>query len=339
VNQNRRVILFWLILCNFLIIATLIIGGYTRLSNAGLSIVEWKPITGIIPPLDNMSWNNEFNKYKKSPEYKEINVGMSIEEFKNIFWIEYIHRIFGRLVGIMFIFPFIFFWVRKKLSQKEINLSILTSLLIFGQGIIGWYMVSSGITKSPFVSHFKLALHLILATIIYSIIFLLICNRIYIKKTIIENNKKYFFAKYGAIILLFALLLQIFIGGLVAGSKAGFVYNTFPKMDGRFVPSEIWHFTFSIENFSNILYLQFFHRMFAYFIGLFTLAYSGIMIYIYRSNILILISNLILLLSISLQILLGIFVLLRVVPLDLALAHQFFSMIVLSVIIWNLHLY
>ncbi len=337
-NQNKKLILFWLILCNLLIISTLTIGGYTRLSNAGLSIVDWKPITGIVPPLSEIGWDIEFNKYKTSPEYQQINVGMSLKEFKNIFWIEYIHRILGRLVGIIFILPFIFFLIKKNLSRNEKILSVLSSILILSQGIIGWYMVSSGISDSPFVSHFRLAFHLIIATIIYSIIFLMICNRIYIKKVVIENKVKYFFAKSGSIILLIMVIFQIFIGGLVAGSKAGFVYNTFPKMAGRIIPPEIWDFNFSIESFSNILYLQFFHRIFAYSIGMLALLYTCFMIYIYRKNIIILVSNLILLISILSQILLGIFTLIYIVPVDLALIHQFFSIIVLSSLIWNLYI-
>jgi cytochrome c oxidase assembly protein subunit 15 len=330
---KNKLILMWLILSGLVVISTVIIGGYTRLSNAGLSIVEWKPVTGIFFPLQQSSWDQEFNKYKDSPEYKDINVGMSLDEFKTIYTIEYLHRIVGRMVAIIFIIPFLIFWRKNYLNTSEIKISVFISFLIFTQGFIGWYMVSSGIGHLPFVSHFRLALHLIIAVIIYSLIFWMFAKKINQQSRCLAISTP---IKIVTLSLTFMILFQIFLGGLVAGSKAGFVYNTFPRMAGRLIPSEIWNFNFEIENLSNILYIQFFHRVIAYGIGVFVSAYSIYMICLYRRNSLILISNLLLIILVLLQILFGILTLIYIVPMGLALFHQFFSILLLSSSIWNL---
>jgi cytochrome c oxidase assembly protein subunit 15 len=338
--RNRNMILSWLILSAFIVVSTLIIGGYTRLTNSGLSIVEWKPIAGVQFPLSKTSWNQEFDKYKESPEYKDINSGMSLEEFKSIYTIEYIHRMIGRLVGMIFFLPLCYFLFRGYLEKREIEISIIISALILLQGFVGWYMVSSGIVDMPFVNHFRLSLHLIIAVIIYSLIFWLICRKLNvdIKQNSVVPKTYQILAKYFSIILIFLILVQIFVGGLVAGSKAGFVYNTFPRMAGRLLPSEIWNFYFSVENLNNIFYIQFFHRAIAYIIAILGGLYTVYMMIIYRKNGLVLFSSLLILISILCQIALGVLTLLYVVPLNLALLHQLFSIILLSIAIWNFHI-
>ena len=336
--RNNKIILYWLCLSALAVIFTVIIGGYTRLTNSGLSIVEWKPVTGIYFPLAESSWLKELSKYEASPEYRDINVGMSLDEFKKIYIVEYLHRIAGRLVAIVFILPFILFTIGKKLNSTEIKFSILVCGLILFQGFFGWYMVSSGIADLPYVSHFRLALHLIIAVIIYALIFWMICVKINFSPNMSIHSKNLLTIKriFGYLLLI-VLIWQIFLGGLVAGSKAGYIYNSFPRMDGRLIPPEIWNFRFQIKDLSNVLYIQFFHRIFAYILCFLCFLYSIFIILFSGGMKIAILSSLFLLLALICQVIFGILTLVYIVPIPLGLLHQFFSIILLSLVIWNIY--
>ena len=241
--------IIWLGTCAVLVYAMVILGGYTRLSHSGLSIVQWKPISGIIPPLSQNAWQNQFELYQQSPEFKKINYSMNLQEFKQIFLVEYAHRVLGRITGLAFLLPFLFFWRRFDNSEKKYFSSILA--LIALQGFIGWFMVKSGLVDQPSVSQYRLSAHLILACVIL----ILLTYKIFPGK---PTNRKHGF------ITAFLLLLQIASGAFVAGLKAGLVYNTFPLMDGEIIPAGLWFMSPKYLNFfENITMVQFIHRYLA----------------------------------------------------------------------------
>ncbi len=297
-----------------------IIGGITRLTNSGLSIVEWKPITGIIPPLSESDWNIEFSKYQTSPEYKLINNKMDLLSFKAIFWLEFIHRFAGRLMGLAFFIPAAFFWRYKKLFPHTKKTVILMSALYFAQGFMGWYMVKSGLAKDPYVSHFRLTLHLLLALAIFAI-------------SLNEGLRLYYSSHYKEKLapLNYACLtltvIQIALGGLVAGLDAGLVYPTFPLMGENIYPEEI--FTENLFNsLSNAALVQFFHRINACILSLLVF-YLGIKELNNKNYN----SALILTLLIIFQFALGIFTLVFQVPVFLASMHQLFAFILFGFLI------
>lgn len=239
------------------------LGGATRLTHAGLSIVEWKPIMGIIPPLSHAQWIEEFDKYKQFPEYKLINHGMSLASFQFIYFMEYAHRLLGRFMGLWFIIPLLYFWARNRLSRMLKTRSFYAILLGLSQGVLGWYMVKSGLVKDPSVSHYRLTAHLALAIGLYMLLFWTGLELLYDsarahtqKETPILRRLSY----YSCV----AVLLTILYGGLVAGLKAGLIYNTFPLMEGRFIPSE-WSFYNPLWiNFTeNAALVQWIHRWLA----------------------------------------------------------------------------
>ena len=208
---------YWLVSSLLIVILIIIVGGLTRLTNSGLSITEWELFSGILPPLNSTGWNDYFDLYKKIPQYKLINPNMSLDEFKVIFYWEYAHRLLARLLGLFFIIPLIYFYFTKKIEKKYINLCLTISLLILFQGIVGWYMVKSGIIDNVTVSHYRLSLHLTIAFIIISMIFWNILN--FQKKTsknFFDNNIKSLFFN----ILIFLIFFQIIFGAFVSGLDA-----------------------------------------------------------------------------------------------------------------------
>ncbi|MBN8828412.1 MAG: COX15/CtaA family protein [Sphingobacteriia bacterium] len=244
------------------------IGGVTRLTDSGLSIVEWKPVTGIIPPLSEYDWLQEFDKYKTSPEYNKINLGMSLKEFKFIYFLEYFHRVLGRLTGFIFFIPLIFFAIKKAFPRNVINCFIGIGILGAIQGFIGWYMVKSGLIDNPHVSQYRLALHLGTAIIILGIFCWIYLIIKYLPK------KFDFFNKYSklSLILVTWVFLQILTGAFVAGLDAGLIYNTFPLMNGKFIPDEILHLNPWWINFlENHASVQFLHRISSYGLFIFSL--------------------------------------------------------------------
>lgn len=269
-ERNHRVFLWVLILCS-MVIMMVVIGGVTRLTGSGLSMVEWKPLMGAIPPLTQHDWMEVFGKYQESPQYQLVNRGMSLVDFQWIFFWEYFHRLIGRMMGIVFMIPWAFFWVRGYFNKRWAGRFLLGFMLGGLQGLMGWLMVASGLVDQPQVSHYRLAAHLLLAFFILGYFWrmgwsyfteaqgeakpLLMKNSIDKQNTFITLNR-------ALNIVFIILLLQILYGALVAGLRAGFMYNTFPDMEGQFFPLGAWHFNPGWKNlFDNPLTVQWIHRM------------------------------------------------------------------------------
>jgi len=327
----EKLLKYWLSLCCVMVLVMIFIGGLTRLTDSGLSIVEWKPVSGIIPPLSSEDWQGEFASYKQSPEYQKKNTDMTLAEFKFIFWLEFIHRLIGRLVGLLYLLPLLYYCATKKISPRSFIVYFGILLLFFAQGFLGWYMVKSGLILQPYISHFRLACHLILAVIIYNLLFYqLMKNSFDILLISKQVNLKW--TKLFCVLSISIIYMQIFVGGLVAGLDAGLVYNSFPLMGSDFVPEEI---TFSLININSLhdpVFVQFIHRIGAYCacvsISLFVMSLmqvnhpklNKVAYYI--------------LATLILQMLFGIITLLYSVPIAIALAHQLFAIILLSCILW-----
>ena len=328
-NQIRNYFSFWLASMFWIITLMIIIGGFTRLTDSGLSITQWQLFSGILPPLNNSDWTNYFNLYKEIPEFKLQNYEMLIEEFKVIFWWEWIHRFLGRLVGIFFLIPLIFFSI--KIGFKNLISLYLIFLLICFQGFVGWYMVSSGLTERVDVNHFRLSIHLIIAFIILSLI---LWNYFNIKIISYSNEKIKF-----SIIFIFLILIftQITIGAFVSGMDAGKIYNSWPMMGTTYFPDDS-KFTnlFNFSAFSDPSLVQFMHRNLAYIIFLF---YLFILIKIYKNSLSKLYFAINLLGSLLIiQIILGILTLIYGAQIIVASLHQISSIFLVSSSIYLLYL-
>lgn len=262
-KSSNRPIILWLFSTCFLIWLMIMLGGATRLTHAGLSIVEWKPLTGILPPLNQAQWLEAFEDYKRFPEYKLVNKGMELKDFKFIYFMEYFHRLLGRMMGLWFIVPLVIFWVRKQLSFKLKKISLIAVFLGLAQGILGWYMVKSGLVKDPAVSHYRLTAHLLLAITLYSLLF---WSALELARSPLKNSVKLesLLIKRLSLLSCIAIMLTVFYGGLVAGLKAGLIYNTFPLMGEDFIPAE-WAFykPIWINFFENAALVQCIHRWLA----------------------------------------------------------------------------
>ncbi len=331
IKINNNYINIWLFICCIMIFTMIIIGGLTRLTESGLSIVEWR-LYGYLPPLNDADWIELFNKYKKFPEFKLLNKNININDFKFIFWMEYIHRIWGRLIFLVFLIPLIFFLKKKIIPNYLKNHFFIILLLIIIQGIIGWYMVKSGLVNEPNVSHYRLSIHLVMAFIIYGYILYLALTINNKKKTI---NKKNFLQSLN-IFLIFLILITVFSGGMVAGLDAGLVYNTFPLMGDTFIPNDLLQLDPKFKNFfENPSTVQFDHR----FLGITTFSTILIMwIYTHTQKMESDIKkkiNLLLFVSFS-QIGLGIATLLSFVSIPIAIMHQSGAVILYSMSIWIL---
>ncbi len=318
----------WLFSCCFMVILMILLGGITRLTDSGLSIVEWKPITGIIPPLSTASWQEEFAKYQNFPEYHYRNVTMA--EFKCIFWLEFIHRFAGRLTGLIYLLPLIYFLINKQLDKKAIFTYFIVLLLFFAQGFMGWYMVQSGLNLHPYVSHFRLSGHLIIAVIIYNLLFYQLMKNSFDILPVAEV--KFTTLKIFCLVSLLSLYIQIMLGGLVAGLDAGLVYNSFPLMGNNFIPEEVMSENFNIQSFNDPAIVQFFHRMGAYIVCASTLLLVISLIKSGHARLQKVAYSIIVLLI--LQMLAGIITVLYSVPTLVALMHQILAVMLLSSLSW-----
>lgn len=311
----------WLILMFTLIVLIIAVGGLTRLTDSGLSITEWELFKGILPPLTSEKWNFYFNEYKEIPEFKSINYNMTLEEFKVIFYWEYIHRLIARLIGLFALIPLIIISLKykKKLISDYKYLSIF--LLICVQGTVGWYMVTSGLVNNTDVSHYRLALHLSLALIILSI------NFWFILETFKISSFKIKFNNYFLNIFLILIILQIILGAFLAGLDGGLIYNSWPDMNGSFIPNDInYSDLFFYSSLDDPSVIQFYHRLTAYllFIFLIILNYNS-----FKSKTdfkAIIILNF----AIFIQIVLGILTLITGVKITYASLHQLGSVFVLT---------
>jgi len=306
----------------FWIIAIMIVvGGLTRLTDSGLSITEWQLFSGILPPLNNNDWIMYFNIYKKIPEYELQNYNMTLSEFKIIFWWEWGHRFLGRVIGISFLIPLIYFSFKIKF-YKLLNLYIIFFLICF-QGFVGWYMVSSGLVDRVDVSHFRLSVHLLIAFLILSLIF---WN--YLKTKVINNNTRRI-SVFLPLIFLILVLIQIVVGAFVSGMDAGKIYNSWPLMGNTYFPNDNdFRDLFRLSAFSDPSLVQFMHRNLAYLIMFF---YFFIFYKIYKNKIYDLYKSInILGIFIILQIILGIYTVIYGAQLYIAAMHQLSSIFLVS---------
>ncbi len=330
---HNRVVSVWLLVCCALVFAMVVVGGITRLTHSGLSIVEWQPIVGSVPPLDEAGWQETFGKYKQTPEYRLVNPGMSLDGFKIIFWWEYAHRLLGRLIGAAFLLPLSWFALRGRIARP------LTwkFAVIFGlgalQGALGWYMVQSGLVDNPRVSQYRLTAHLGIAFLIYAAMLWIALDLLFPKESpsVSRALRRFSFA---LAVLVFVMALS---GGLVAGIRAGLAYNTFPLMNGNIVPREIfslepWYLNFS----SNIATVQFDHRLIAWLLALLV---PWFWVRVRRSAVpqRAKLGADLLLVALALQIALGIATLLLAVPVPLAVAHQAGALLVFSAALFAAH--
>jgi cytochrome c oxidase assembly protein subunit 15 len=323
----------WLYCLAFLVFLMVLVGGATRLTDSGLSITEWKPVTGIIPPLSHEDWLLEMDKYRQIPEYQLINKGMNLEAFQTIYWWEWGHRFLGRLIGLTFLLPFLWFAFTKRISRAM--MPRLFALFILGgvQGAIGWWMVASGLVDRVDVSQYRLAIHLTFACFIFAA--LLWVAHSFLPKSQSEDRLGRF--KYLAVIFVCLVFLQIFLGGLVAGLDAGLSYTSWPLMDGAFIPSVAKLFVLSpwwINLGENTLTVQFLHRMNGYFLFCFGLMYF-LLIWRKRPYSFAFRQSFILVCLLLGQMVLGILTLLFQVPLHLALLHQAGAVVLLGYVVWH----
>ena len=309
---------FWLTSSLILVFLIIIVGGLTRLTNSGLSIIEWELFKGILPPLNDYTWNLYFEKYKTIPQYKILNSNMSLDEFKTIFYWEYYHRVLARIIGLFFLLPLIFFYFSKKINNEYLKICLLIFLLIIFQGFLGWYMVKSGLVNDITVSHYRLSLHLSFAIIIISIIFWLL-------KNVLENKNKLFlkisknYLPYQFLLLI--IFIQIVIGAFVSGLDAGKIYQTWPLMGDSFVPNDLIIYSFlQIIEFDNHSLVQFYHRNFAYFLIIYVFFLTILIFKNKRKNLYKPIKLLIFILI--LQVILGISTLISGLNIYLASLHQ-----------------
>jgi cytochrome c oxidase assembly protein subunit 15 len=327
-----RAVRFWLLAVAALVIATVLVGGATRLTESGLSIVEWKPVTGVLPPLSQSAWQAEFDKYQAIPQYHAINRGMSLQEFKTIYWWEWTHRILGRLIGAAFLLPFLFFlwrgWIEPPLRTRLWAIFGLGAL----QGALGWWMVASGLTERIDVSQYRLAAHLTLACIIYAAIVWTI-QRLRARGAILVPGR----IRASAMALFVLVLLQIYLGALVAGLDAGLIHNTWPLIEGRLLPGadELLPLQPAWRNFfETVLTVQFNHRMMAYVLWVAALLHVFDLVRARTARTATIGAGL-LALSVTVQACLGILTLLFQTPMLLALLHQGMALVVLTVAVMH----
>lgn len=318
-SRDRRLIRTWLYIVALMIVAMVVVGGATRMTGSGLSITEWKPIHGVIPPLNEAEWLEEFDKYRQIPQYQLVNAGMSMAEFQFIFWWEWAHRLLGRLIGAVVLLPLAYFWVtgrlERQLKPKMAGLFVLGGF----QGFVGWWMVTSGLSERVDVSQYRLTVHLTLACILLAI-------TVWIARSIAPSwNEVSRGLRASASVIIGLVVFQIFLGGFVAGLDAGKIFNTWPLMDGGFVPgSFMQHDPWWLAPFESISTAQFNHRLIAYAL------FAMVMVHLWKawgtpSRR----GAIILAVLVTLQAAIGVETLLRAVPLSLGLLHQFGAVVVL----------
>lgn len=330
-NRNKYVSIWLLAMC-VAITCMIFIGGLTRLTDSGLSITEWNPVSGILPPFDLQSWEAEFDKYKQSPEYIKYNSGMSLEEFKSIYLLEFYHRIAGRVTSLLYLIPLIFFISIGRINRKDMGIYILALILLVCQGVMGWYMVKSGLISDPHVSHYRLAAHFMLAIFLYIIVFWQLMKNSF-DSILLPSNISVFYQKFWCFFSIFLLLAQMVFGAFVAGLDAGLVYNSFPLMGDSFIPHEVLNLDFSFSSFSEPVFVQFSHRILAYilFIVITIFCFSSLRLKNNRFST----SIFYVVIALLIQMLAGIVTVLYMVPIPIALLHQLGAVLLLSCLLWS----
>ena len=335
-EKTRRHVALWLFICCAMVFATLVVGGVTRLTHSGLSIVEWQPIVGTIPPMSQSEWEVTFDKYKLTPEYQKVNHQMSLDEFKGIFYWEYWHRVLGRSIGLVFFLPFIYFLTRRKL-ERSLTLKLAGIFVLGGlQGAMGWYMVMSGLVEDPRVSQYRLTAHLSLAFVIFIAMMWVALGLRNPRRTDIPDAATRTLQRIGSGLALLTFYMVV-TGGFVAGIRAGKAYNTFPLMNGHILPPESfmispWYLNF----FNNMALVQFDHRLGAWLLA-FLVPWFWLKLRAAAVTDDARLAATLLLLTLAIQIGLGIATLLLAVPVALGAAHQGGSMVVFAVVLWLNH--
>jgi len=335
-NNEDKPVSIWLGVGCFLIAAMVIVGGITRLTHSGLSMVEWNLLMGSIPPSSEEEWTEVFDKYKSSPEFILVNYNFSLEEFKSIYWWEYIHRMLGRFIGLVFIFPFGYFLVRRRLGKSLIKKLLMVFALGSLQAFLGWYMVKSGLVKDPSVSHYRLASHLVIALVLYGYVLILVFDLLFPTSGQASTVGKRL--RNVSVLLLIITFVQFIYGAFMSGLNAGKVYNTFPKMGSQWIADSVgfaYRKNGLISLLENTASVQFIHRYLAVFILILVLIIwrksRNISSYHLKLG-----ANLLLVIVIV-QFLLGVMTLLFAVPVVLGVLHQFMALVFLTAIIYYWH--
>ncbi|GGF45937.1 heme A synthase [Aliidongia dinghuensis] len=335
-TATDRVVAYWLIATAVMILLMVVIGGVTRLTESGLSITEWKPVTGTLPPLSEAAWTDAFAKYQQIPEYREIHHGMTLAEFKGIFFWEYAHRLWGRLIGLVALVPLVLFLVQGRIKGADVPFLVAVPFLVGLQGALGWYMVESGLAVRTSVSQYRLTAHLMLAVAIYGYLIWIAADILRREPLWLDGARLRTFRRVARGILALVTLTMI-AGGFTAGLKAGLTYNTFPLMDGRIVPEGYLQLDpWWLNLFENIATVQFDHRLLAITtfcaILAFWLAARGQCVpRSVRTPL-----NLLMLMA-CIQVALGISTLLLVVPVPLAATHQAGAVLLFTCALLTLH--
>ena len=334
-STHDRDVAVWLLICCTLVFVVVVVGGFTRLTHSGLSIVEWQPIVGVLPPLDEAAWQEAFRKYQHTPEYRLVNPNMSLPGFKRIFWWEYVHRLLGRLIGAAFLVPLLWFALRGRIARALAwKLAVIFALGAL-QGAMGWYMVQSGLVDDPRVSQYRLTLHLGIAFLIFAamlwIALGLFFPRVSGASAVGDGLRRF------AVALAALVFVMVLSGGLVAGIRAGLAYNSFPLMNGQVIPSgffalEPWYLNF----FSNMATVQFDHRLIAWMLA-FLVPWFWLRVRRAAAPRRARWAADLLLAMLALQIALGIATLLLAVPAALAAAHQAGALLVFGSAVFALH--
>jgi len=334
--DRQKTIALWLLICCATVFAMVVLGGVTRLTGSGLSMVKWEPITGVLPPLNQEQWEEVFELYRAYPEYKQKNIGISLEEFKSIFWLEYVHRVLGRLIGFIFFAPLVFFVVTGRVDKPLIPKLFFIFVLGGLQGLLGWYMVKSGLVQDPHVSQYRLTAHLGLAVAIYVYMFWVSLDLLYpsVARSAVGRQRTHSFFAGLVALLTFVTALS---GGFVAGTRAGLVYNTFPTMAGQWIPEGLFAYAPLWRNFfENVITVQFDHRVLATVLFALVCALWWVTRRVSAPRRLRIALHLLLVLA-CVQVALGIATLLLVVPIGLAAAHQGGALMLMTVSIFVLH--
>lgn len=329
-RRRHQVMAIWLLVVAAMVFAMVVLGGVTRLTHSGLSMVDWRPVTGWLPPLSEAEWERTFEAYRQFPEYQKENLGMTLREFQGIFWLEYLHRLWGRLIGVVFAVPLVVFavrgWIDRRLAPKLVLMFILGGL----QGVLGWYMVKSGLVDRPDVSQYRLTAHLGAALLIYGYIVWTAMALLAPRPLGAPHRRPWRFAA----VLVLLIFVTAMSGGFVAGLDAGFAYNTFPLMDGEVIPEHLFALRpLYLNPFEDVTTVQFDHRVLA----LLTLAAVIVFWFIARRAPLparVLRSIDVLVLVAVAQVALGIATLVMIVPVPLAAAHQGGAVVLLTAALW-----
>ncbi len=335
-TRHDRQVALWLIFCAVVVLGMILLGGVTRLTHSGLSMVEWKPLVGIIPPLSEAAWTEVFEKYKQFPEYQQVNLGMDLAGFKSIFMYEYLHRVLGRLIGVIYLLPFIYFVIKGRIKAGLMPKLVLMFFLGGLQGLLGWYMVKSGLVNDPHVSQYRLTAHLGAAVLIYGYMLWVAFD---LRSPAIPGGQRggpdrYARWSLGLIALFYLMILS---GGLVAGTRAGFAYNTWPLMGASFIPDGLYSGSPAwLAMFEDIATIQFNHRMFAYLLLVLVSRFSWL-VYRQRTSVAASRGVLLLMFALFVQVLLGISTLLLHVPVAVAVAHQCGAMLTFTAAIFVSH--